>query len=158
MLKKCLLILSLFALSCGIPNLVTTPINRTPLPTLTPTPPFFRWDAIRVVRAIQVAGLESKNAHHMDPEEFGAIPALASQGIRFSIPSVCPNCQGTVLSFDDSAALESTKTYYTEATIESDPALSSWVFEKNNILLQLSGELPEAQALQYGTILINLDR
>ena len=158
MLKKHLLIVSLFVLSCGTSSLVTPPIPRTPLPTLTPTASFYRWDAVRVVRAIQAAGLESENVHHMGPEEFGAIPALASQGIRFSIPSVCLNCQGTVLSFNDSAALESTKIYYTEATAESDPALSSWVFEKNNILLQLSGELPEAQALRYGTILINLDR
>jgi len=34
--------------------------------------------------------------------------------------------------------------------------LSSWVFEKDNILLQLSGQLPESQALQYGAVLTHL--
>ena len=63
-----------------------------------------------------------------------------------------------ILSFNDPAALNAVKKFYMEATAQDTPQLSSWVFEKDNILLQLNGQLPEAQALRYGTVLIRLDR
>jgi hypothetical protein len=61
-----------------------------------------------------------------------------------------------VLSFDNQNALESAKSFYVEASA-ADNSISSWVFAKDNILLQLNGEIPEAEALAYGSILIKLE-
>ncbi len=155
MWKKLFITFSFIVLACGSPAVTVSQPTRTPLPTLTPTPIFYRWDAAEVVRAINAVGLEYEDAHVMTQEEYGALPALAAQGVRFSIPSVCPDCGGLVLSFNDPAALETTKTFYTETAI--NPDMSAWVFEKDNILLQLSGQLSEARALQYGAVLVRLD-
>jgi hypothetical protein len=144
-------------LACNIPAIATSNTTRTPLPTLTPTPLFYRWEAAQIVRAIRATGLECEDIHLMEPKEYGPIPALATQGVRFSIPSVCPDCSGMVLSFNDPAALEATKRFYTEAKPENNPEISSWVFEKDNILLQFSGELSKAQALRYGAVLFRLE-
>ena len=157
MWEKHLLIISFFILGCSTPTVIRPQVTRTPLPTLTPTPVFYRWEAVKIIRAIRAAGLENENAHLMTAEEYGSIPALAVQGIRFSLPSICPDCGGLVLSFNDPAALTATETYYAEVTAENNPDLSSWVFVKDNILLQLSGQLSEAQAFRYGAILIRLD-
>jgi hypothetical protein len=102
------------------------------------------------------AGLECETIQRMAPEEYGGLPALAAQGIRFSTPSICPNCGGMVLSFDQKEALEVAKQYYLQASAEANPATSAWVFVKDNILLHLSSEMPRSQALQYGGALVRL--
>lgn len=154
MLKKSLLIIGFCVLACGAPAIITPNSTRTPLPTLTPTPPFQRWGATHIVRAIQAANLEGEDAHPLTAEEYGAIPALATEGIRFYTPSLCDDCGGLVLSFDNPNNLETTKTYFIETNQLATPV---WVFVKDNILLQLSGQIPEAQALEYGTILVGLN-
>lgn len=154
MLKNFLLITGLCLLACGAPAIIAPNPTRTPLPTLTPTPPFQRWGARHIIRAIQAANLESKDAHPLTAEEYGAIPALAVEGMRFSTPSLCPDCGGLVLSFDNLNDLEATKAYFIETNHSATPA---WVFVKDNILLQLSGQIPEAQALEYGTILVGFN-
>ena len=81
MWKYHLFLVSLLTLACGAFVPTGALPTRTPLPTLTPTPRFVRWDAAQVMRAIKAAGLEHKDPHFMQPEEFGSIPALATQGI-----------------------------------------------------------------------------
>ena len=154
MLKKSLIIIGFSILACGTPAIGGPNPTRTPLPTLTPTPSFQRWGAPHIVRAIHAANLEGEDAHPLRVEEYGAIPALAAEGIRFSTPSFCSGCGGLVLSFDDPNDLETTKAYFIET---NDPAAPTWVFVKDNILLQLSGQIPEAQALEYGTVLLGLN-
>ena len=153
---KSFLVINLIILVCGSSIFASSQLTRTPLPTLTPTPLFAHWSAAEVMRAIKEAGLENQNAHLMRPDEYDPIPALAVQGIYFSIPSVCPDCSGMVLSFNDPAALESTKSFFIETKANDHAALSSWVFERDNILLQLSGQLAETKARQYGAVLSRL--
>jgi hypothetical protein len=147
-----LLLLSLLA--CG--NAAAARVSRTPLPTLTPTVVFPRWEAEQVIRAIRRAGLECEAIQTLAPEEYGVLPALEAQGVRFSTPSICPDCAGMVLSFDQKEALEAAKQYYLQASPEANPETSAWVFVKDNILLHLNPEMPRSQALQYGGALVKL--
>src|SRR5688500_14796538 len=120
-----LLLLSLLA--CGNAATVSR-VSRTPLPTLTPTVVFPRLEAEHLVRAILRAGLECETIQTMTPEEHGALPTVEAQGVRFSTPSICPNCGGIVLSFDQKEALEAAKHYYLQASPEgSNPEISAWV-------------------------------
>lgn len=148
-----LILLSLLA--CGSP-VIASPSSLGSLPTLTPTALFPRWEATYVMRAIRRAGLVCEDIHLMAPEEYGALPSLASQGVRFSTPSLCPECGGMVLSFDRVNTLEATKLYYLNASAPGEPGASSWVFVKDNVLVQLSGEIPRAQAIRYGSVLVHL--
>ena len=108
MLKKIVMITSMCLIACGSPALIAPQPTRTSLPTLTPTPVFQRHGASHIVRALQAAGLEGEDTHPLTREEYGSIPALASEGIRFSTPSLCPDCGGLVLSFEDPNDLEAT--------------------------------------------------
>lgn len=150
------LVINLIMLVCGSSMFASAQITRTPLPTLTPTPQFYRWRAAAVVEAIRQAGLETQNARVMKPDEYGPIPALAAQGVYFSVPSACPACGGIVLAFNTSQDLETTKLFFTQTRADDNSAVSSWVFERDNVLLQLSGQMSEAQARQYGAVLIRL--
>ncbi len=155
MWMKLILLHSLFILICGPLTFEPPLVTRTPLPTLTVTPVFKQWNTNEVIRMMRLAGLETETVHAMTPEEYGTIPVVATEGLRFSIPSSCAHCEGIILSFNTPIDLNVTKNYYT--TSENNPQASAWVFEKDNILLHLSGDLPEAQALQYGAVLIRLD-
>ena len=153
-LRKILILIGFCLLACGAPAIIGPNSTRTPLPTLTPTPSIRRWGAPHIVRAIRAARLECEDTHPLTAEEYGAIPALAAEGIRFSTPSLCPDCGGLVLSFDNPNHLETTKMYFIET---NHPAAPAWVFVKDNILLQLSGQIPESQALEYGNVLVGLN-
>jgi hypothetical protein len=148
-----LLLLSLLA--CGH-SATASRVSRTPLPTLTPTVVFPRWEAEHVIRAILRAGLECEAIQTMTPEEYGDLPVLEAQGVRFSTPSICPHCGGIVLSFDQKEALEAAKQYYLQASPEPNSETSAWVFVKDNILFHLSPEIPRSQALQYGGAFVKL--
>jgi hypothetical protein len=117
---------------------------------------FPRWEAEHLVRAMLRAGLECETIQAMTPEESGVLPALEAQGVRFSTPSICPDCGGMVLSFNQKEALEAAKQYYLQASPEANPETSAWVFVKDNLLLHLSPEMPRSQALQYGGALVKL--
>ncbi len=152
---KLIFLHSLVILICGSLTFGGPSVTRTPLPTLTVTPVFYQWNTDEVMRMMQLTGLETETIHVMTPEEYGSIPVVAAQGLRFSIPSSCPHCEGIVFSFNTPTDLDIIKRFYTSS--KNNPQASAWVFEKDNILLHLSGDLPEAQALQYGAVLIRLD-
>ena len=84
----------------------------------------------------------------MTKDDYGLAPMMAVEGIRFLIPSLCPDCGGRVLSFASPEDLEVTKMYYVELG-RASAMFFSWVFVKNNILVQINGDLPEERAEQY---------
>src|SRR5262245_2990098 len=121
--KLSLSLFLLFLLACGH-SATALRVSRTPLPTLTPTVVFPRWEAEHVVRAILRTGLECETIQTMVPEEERELPELKAQGVRFSTPSICPDCGGMVLSFDQKEALEAAKRYYLQASPEANPETS----------------------------------
>jgi hypothetical protein len=73
---------------------------------------------------------------------------VAAEGTSFLIPSLGEAKVGRIRSFDSPEDLEKTKAYAVKLSKES-AAFFSWVFVKDNILVQLDGKLPEEQAKKY---------
>jgi len=125
-----------------------TPIPPTPTPEVAATPTFARWTTTQAGDAILAAGLEFVDPKTMTVVDYGMAPMTAQEGIRFLIPSICADCGGRLMSFSSQADLELTKSFYDELSRQS-ALLFSWVFAKDNILIQINGDLPESKALEY---------
>jgi hypothetical protein len=136
-----------------VTEIVTSEVTRlvvvtaTPIPS-TPTPLFARWTSQQAGDAIKAAGLEFESPTSMTKDDYGMAPMMAVEGIHFLIPSLCSDCGGRLLVFDNQAGLDATKSYYEEMG-KSSALFFSWAFEKDNILLQINGDLPEVKAKAY---------
>lgn len=133
---------------------VTVIVTATPLP-VTPTPIFQLHTSQDAIAAFQAAGLEAENPRPLLEEDYGIAPQVAQEGTRFLIPSLCAECGGRVFSFSSPQNLDILKTYYVTIS-ESSPAFFTWVFEKDNILVQINGDLSEERAREYETALESL--
>ena len=125
------------------------------LPPPTPTSTFQRWSYQQAQQAIMNAGLEFENVREMTTDDYGLAPMNALEGYRFIIPSLCADCGGRLYIFDDPQKLCQMKEYY-DGLAEVSAMFFSWVFVQDNVLIQISGDLPEAQALQYQQALVNM--
>lgn len=132
-----------------------TPLPPTPTPEATPTPTFARWATADAIAAIQTAGLEFVDPHPMTKDDYGMAPMSATEAVRFLLPSVCSDCGGRLYSFSSQADLELMRNYYEELGRQS-ALFFSWVYAKDNLLIQINGDLPEDQALMYKDALENL--
>ena len=56
------------------------------------------------------------------------------------------------MSFSTQEDLEAVQNFYNELS-RSSALFFSWVFVRDNILVQINGDLPEASARQYETVL-----
>lgn len=139
-------------------QVVVTATPEPPTPTLEPTPTsaFQKWTSSQAIEAFKAAGLEAEDTHPMTKDDYGMAPMVAVEGIRFLIPSLCDDCGGRVLSFDSPDDLEKTKAFY--VTLGEESAwLFSWVFTRDNILVQINGDLPQERALEYEAALESLE-
>jgi hypothetical protein len=139
---------------------VTSYPTLTPYPTYTPAPEsttipivepkraFAKWNSDQVLGAFVDAGLEVGPMRWMKSDDYGLAPMLAMDGTRFFIPSLCAECGGRILAFKDQAGLDATAEYYLSLN-QSDPASFSWIFMKDNIIVQLNGDTPETLARKY---------
>lgn len=116
---------------------------------------FQRFKSSEVIDAFRSARLELGTVRPMTREDYGFAPYVATEGTRFIIPSIGPESGGRVLSFSSSGDLETTKRYYDELG-RGSAALFSWTFVNSNVLVQITGELPEAQARRYEAALRTL--
>lgn len=91
----------------------------------------------------------------MTKDDYGMAPMAAVEGTHFLIPSLCSDCGGRILSFAAQPDLDMTKAYY-DSLGKSSAAFFSWTFVKDNILVQINGDLPEAKARKYESALGNL--
>jgi hypothetical protein len=62
---------------------------------------------------------------------------------------------GRIYIFDNPAELQQARTYYTRLG-QDDPNRASWLFVKDNVLVQISGGVPQDQARAYGNALRQL--
>jgi hypothetical protein len=132
-----------------------TPEPVTPTPIPSPTPKFHKWTTKQVVEAFKSAGLEVENPRPMTKDDYGFVPMRAIEATRFIIPSLCPDCGGRIFSFATQEDLEITKMYYEELG-KASALFFSWLFVKDNILVQINGDLPEEQARKYENALNTL--
>ena len=64
------------------------PPGSVRLATTTPSA-FVMWDPQQVLDAFQAAGLETSTPRLMITDDYGLVPMLAIDGIRFYLPSIC---------------------------------------------------------------------
>lgn len=100
-----------------------------------------------VVAAIQAAGLEAENVHPLTREEYKLAPYVGS-GLRFLLPSRAENYGGRIFLVPDPAQRQALRSFYEEMG-QASAILSSYLYERENILLQLPGDLPAELARQY---------
>ena len=132
-----------------------TPEPASLTPESTPTSVFQKWTSNQAIEAFKVAGLEAEETRPMTQDDYGMAPMLAVDGSRFLIPSLCADCGGRVLSFASQGDLDTTHAYYVELG-KSSALFFSWTFAKDDILVQINGDLPEEKARQYEAALNTL--
>jgi hypothetical protein len=135
------------------------PATSTPEPTSTPqataTPTFAKWSVDQAVKAIQGAGLEFTDPRPMTKDDYGLAPMSAKEAVHFLVPSVCSDCGGRLYSFSSQDDLNRMKEYYDKLG-QASAMFFSWVFVKDNILIQINGDMIENQARKYEAALNDL--
>ena len=107
-----------------------------------------QWQSSQVIEAFKSAGLEAESARPMTKDDDGMALMVAVEGTSFLIPSLGEDEGGRIRSFDSPEDLEKTKAYSVKLGGEN-AAFFSWVFVKDNIIVQINGNLPEKQAKEY---------
>lgn len=126
------------------------PTHLPPVSTSTPiqTTAFQKSSSAQVVNGFSSAGLEAENPRLMTRDHYGMAPMTAMEGTRFLVPSLGEDSGGRIFSFASEQDLQQMRRYYVE--LGSASALFfSWVFTKDNMLVQINGGLPEEKAGQY---------
>lgn len=132
----------------------TTEPTKTPVPTQTRSA-FSRWTCEDVVDVFVGAGLECSGVFTMQPSDYGIAPLVAERGLRFLIPSICEDCGGRIMSFADAASLSRMAEHY-NALGKASAMFFSWVFVRENVLVQINGSLAEERAREYEAALNRL--
>jgi|DewCreStandDraft_4_1066084.scaffolds.fasta_scaffold20630_7 hypothetical protein len=127
--------------------ITATPPPPTPTPEATPTPAFARWTIEQAAAAIIAAGLEFESPRPMTADDYGFAPYVG-EGVRFLIPSLGPDSGGRLFALQNQAELDSLREYY-ESLGRQSAAFFSWVFTRDNILIQINGSLPADIAARY---------
>ena len=138
------------------------PAQASPQPTVSSSPAagaastgFQKWKTSQVVEAFKGAGLEVENPRPMSrrPEDYGTTPMIDIEATRFDIPSLGEDGGGVrIYSFTSEDDLEKMIKYYADASAEN----FSWVYVKDNILVQIDGRLAEEKAKQYEAAMGNV--
>ncbi|UED70696.1 hypothetical protein [Brevibacillus sp. HD3.3A] len=114
-----------------------------------------KWTPDQVINSFKTSSLEAENVKDMEKSDYGMAPMTAKSGKRFYIPSLGENAGGRVLTFESQDDLEKMKQFYVEAGKQS-AMFFSWVFVKDNVLVQINGDLPEDKAKLYEAALNNI--
>ena len=112
------------------------------------------WQSADVVNAFWDAGLECEDPQPLAVDD-GTAPFIAEEATRFMLPSVCDGCSGRIYSFSNQAQLDRARDYYIGLG-EQDPQYFSWIYVRENILVQLNGRMPEERARLYRQALMSM--
>lgn len=105
-----------------------------------------------IITAFHHAGLTAEVLRSATKDERdGWASWMVVEAIPFRI-SERDNERGLLLVFRDRTALEKMRAYYLELN-DSLPRYRSWLFVRDNVLLQINGEVSEARANEYGQVL-----
>lgn len=124
-------------------------------PSPPPKAPYRQWHNSEIIAAFRAAGLTVDVISDIDKgERDGFATWMIVEAIPFQLSSRQEE-RGLLLAFHDPAALEKMRAYYLGLN-KSLPRYSSRLFVKDNILLQINGEVPEARAKEYAAVLESL--
>ncbi len=124
--------------------------TETSTPEPKPTEIYQIWTSAEVANYLIKAGLELENTRPIEKtkEDHGMSPMSEAEGTRFYLPSLCSDCGGRIFSFSSEEDLQIMKNYFEELGKQSG-LFFSWVFTKDNILIQINGDLSEDRAEKY---------
>lgn len=114
---------------------------------------FDKYTSQDAIDAFQAAGLEAENPTAIDPNEDNPVPKTFVEGQRFLIPSMGEDRGGRVFSFASEGELAQLRDYYEGFS----GMLGSWVSVKDNLVLQVSVDLPREQWLEYEAVFQGLE-
>lgn len=107
-----------------------------------------------VADILTTTGLEVENATEMTATDYGLAPMLG-EGTRFTIPSLGEDKGGRIIVTENATDAKTLSDYYTNLG-EQSALFFSWVFTRDNVVIQVNGELPKEQALLYKDALDNM--
>ena len=114
-----------------------------------------KWTTLHVVQAFKSAGLEAEKSFVMGHKDYGLGPMSADEGRRFLIPSLGPDNGGHIFTFSNAADLDTMRKWYVGLG-KSSGAFFSYVYVRDNVLVQISGDLADAKAKKYQLALENM--
>jgi hypothetical protein len=136
-----------------VPQTVVVTAIPEPTSTRPPTPPdgrtFSTGDVIGAFIAYHL--IDERGIRVLQKADYGLAPLLG-EGLRFALPDLCADCGGRVLAFASVADRDAMRTYY-EGLGKQSAALFSWVFVRDNILVQINGALPAERAKRFDEVL-----
>lgn len=126
-------------------NEVLATQGESPLPIAAPVPTLLV--AEDVINAFKNAGLEAENPRKMGKDDYGLAPFLC-EGTRFLIPSLGEDSGGRVFLCSNDEDRDRLAAYYQDLG-KISAIFFSWVFIKENVVVQLNGDLREDTARKY---------
>lgn len=112
---------------------------------------YYKWTSKDVIKAFKNFGLEVAD---MKPGFTMGAP-LAKEETLFLMPAFGKDIGSLVASYHSEDALNESETYY--AKMNTNPDFPSWwIFRKDNVLVLISGRVPEERAKEYERALINM--
>jgi len=119
-----------------------------PPPQALDDPSFYKWSTQEIINAFEESGLEVVNIQ----KGLTMGSHAAKDSTIFLIPSSGENIGGLVSSYRSRKELEEDSRYYSGMNDPSGPP--AWrIFQRANILLLISGKVPEKQAARYKNVL-----
>ncbi|KAA6450426.1 stress protein [Bacillus swezeyi] len=103
----------------------------------------------QVIQAFKEAGLEAENPSELGQKEFGN---TREEGKRILVPALGDDAGGRLFKFKNKEDLEKAKAYYDELG-NSSPLLFSHTYAKGNFLLQMNGEMKDAEFEKYKAVM-----
>lgn len=111
-----------------------------------------------VVQEFQDQGLEVGKSFPIERDEGfkeSPTPKVYESGVRFLVPSMCPDeCGGRVYSFDDEEDLLTMEEYYNslDALTMLGPNVGGYTYRNGSLLLQIGRDMELSRAEKYGRV------
>lgn len=162
-LITCIMAVVILIAYCNFNNALADGLRHTNIPTtllppmstqqVLPEASFYKWASTDIVKAFKNNGLEVadvKPGHTLNP-------VTPQEGTIFLIPSFGENIGGYVTSYNSKDELKDAMIYYLQ--MNKDSASPAWyIFKKDNILVLISGKVPEEKTKQYENVLNNIGK
>jgi hypothetical protein len=100
-----------------------------------------------IINSFKYQGLEAEQLETMEKDDYGLAPFVC-EGTHFYIPSLCEDCGGRIFICESREDMELLDNYYTELG-RASAVFYSWVFTKDDVLVQINGDLDEEIAREY---------
>jgi hypothetical protein len=110
-----------------------------------------------VVAEFKAQGVDVADSYPIEQEGQSPMPKTYKEGTRFTIASMGKDTNGEakggrVFTFDSQSDMKPVQDYF-EGLGKPSGLLSSYVYTKDNILVQINGELSKDKAEEYNRVL-----